>query len=411
MNALRTSTVACKRISPEPMADDISDRADALKRVRGEGITAAASDLAADVGGPSSSSGRSNSQAANRGHKPAHASGFSNDLVTGGEALSQSVDQFKSGVSNMESLLEGLVSAVGAEREALARERAQLAAERKALEQERSHVQQVLCDSEQVNLNVGGGRFTTTVSTLRNAPAPSLFAAMFSGRHELQRAADGSIFIDRDGRHFADVLNFLRTRQLAYPQDGTDFKYLLELRAEAEFYGLSSLTATIDRFPWSLVRAARAACVEDDAHWVYEDGADEIVLRVDAPCQLLGVGLCGTHGGYTAEVQVLEVQEDDFESVTATLGSGTRTVTRADGQVARLDLLDAVSQAPISLVPGCTYMLSLVAKGSDSFVGEDCMSVIVAGGVKISMQCWESANGTNELRGQFPELYIRPITS
>jgi hypothetical protein len=30
---------------------------------------------------------------------------------------------------------------------------------------------------------------------------------------------------------------------------------------------------------------------------VYEDGADEIALRVDEPCQLLGVGLCGTHGG------------------------------------------------------------------------------------------------------------------
>jgi hypothetical protein len=64
---------------------------------------------------------------------------------------------------------------------------------------------QVLCDSEQVTLSVGGARFTTTVSTLRGAPAPSLFAAMFSGRHELQRSPqDGSIFIDRDGRHFAD---------------------------------------------------------------------------------------------------------------------------------------------------------------------------------------------------------------
>lgn len=44
-------------------------------------------------------------------------------------------------------------------------------------------------------------------------------------------------------------------------------RYLLELRAEAEFYGLSGLTAAIDRFPWSLTRAARAACVEEDAHW------------------------------------------------------------------------------------------------------------------------------------------------
>jgi hypothetical protein len=37
--------------------------------------------------------------------------------------------------------------------------------------------------SEQVTLNVGGFKHTTTISTLRNAPAPSLFNAMFSGRH------------------------------------------------------------------------------------------------------------------------------------------------------------------------------------------------------------------------------------
>lgn len=63
-------------------------------------------------------------------------------------------------------------------------------------------------------LNVGGSRFTTTITTLRNAPSPSLFAAMFSGRHKLKQDADSSIFIDRDGRHFADVLNYLRDGQV-----------------------------------------------------------------------------------------------------------------------------------------------------------------------------------------------------
>ena len=119
--------------------------------------------------------------------------------------------------------------------------------------------------SEQVTLNVGGAKFTTTVFTLRHAPPNSLFNAMFSGRHviapdevalacflkppeshratELQascsaacpcthswqegwsprqacmqlmrsfhgrRAQSGCFFLDRDGRHFHDVLNFLR---------------------------------------------------------------------------------------------------------------------------------------------------------------------------------------------------------
>jgi hypothetical protein len=55
----------------------------------------------------------------------------------------------------------------------------------------------VFADSDQVVLNVGGCRFTTTVSTLRSAPSPSLFAAMFSGRHAVVRGADGAVFIDR----------------------------------------------------------------------------------------------------------------------------------------------------------------------------------------------------------------------
>jgi hypothetical protein len=39
-----------------------------------------------------------------------------------------------------------------------------------------------MADSQQVVLNVGGHHFTTTIATLRGAPAPSLFSAMFSGR-------------------------------------------------------------------------------------------------------------------------------------------------------------------------------------------------------------------------------------
>ena len=38
---------------------------------------------------------------------------------------------------------------------------------------------------------------------------------------------------------------------LAYPADGTDWKYLMELRAEAEYYGLPELVEQIDRYPVS----------------------------------------------------------------------------------------------------------------------------------------------------------------
>ena len=35
----------------------------------------------------------------------------------------------------------------------------------------------------------------------------------------------------------------------SYPADGADCKYLLELRAEAEYYCLTSLVEQIDRYP------------------------------------------------------------------------------------------------------------------------------------------------------------------
>jgi len=54
-------------------------------------------------------------------------------------------------------------------------------------------------------------------------------------------------------------------------------------------------------------------------------------------------------------------------------------------------------------------MISLLAKGSDSFVGEDCLQVLVAGGVRIHVLPFESTNGSSEARGQMPELYIRPL--
>ena len=90
----------------------------------------------------------------------------------------------------------------------------------------------------------------------------------------------GHYFIDRDGRHFHDILNYLRVSTAAcysnkcqqsprfiaaaaafsscaqdgslnYPPDGADYKYLLELRAEAEYYGLTGLLEQIDRYPVS----------------------------------------------------------------------------------------------------------------------------------------------------------------
>ena len=120
------------------------------------------------------------------------------------------LSRFKAGATHFTTHIEALVQATDQERKALEEARRQLDEDRRAFEEECRRVENVLSDVEQVTLNVGGCRFTTSVSTLRNAPSPSLFNAMFSGRHKLVKDQEGCYFIDRDGRHFHDILNYLR---------------------------------------------------------------------------------------------------------------------------------------------------------------------------------------------------------
>ena len=93
---------------------------------------------------------------------------------------------------------------------------------------------------ERITLDVGGQIFATTLSTLRSDP-DSMLAAMFSGRHALQRTPEGHVFIDRDPTHFRMVINYLRDGERALPKAlrdrGDEADYYGELLAEADFYG------------------------------------------------------------------------------------------------------------------------------------------------------------------------------
>ncbi|KAL3148506.1 hypothetical protein ABBQ38_013947 [Trebouxia sp. C0009 RCD-2024] len=318
--------------------------------------------------------------------------------------MDAAVEQFRSGTSTFQQQLEALIQSVTAERAQLAESTEKLKAEREAYEQEKHRVSQVFSGNEQVVLNVGGVKFTTTQLTLQNAPAPSLFAAMFSGRHTLKADQNGHYFIDRDGRHFHDILNYLRDGMLNYPPDGSDHKYLLELRAEAEYYGLTGLVEQIDRYPYGMMRAQRTSCLNTDDSWMYEDGHDEIVFSVAKACQLLGIGLCGTEGAYTAEVELLEVDPADMSQQVAKVQDAAQSYTKADGEIVRLML-----QKPALLLPKKCYMISALIKGAESFCCEECLATVVAAGVRIHFHNWESPNGTTDNRGQFPELYIRAV--
>ncbi|XP_068341157.1 FH protein interacting protein FIP2-like [Pyrus communis] len=92
--------------------------------------------------------------------------------------------------------------------------------------------------SSLIRLNIGGKKFCTTIDTLTHREPDSMLAAMFSGRHSLcQEAEKGYVFLDRDGKHFRHILNWLRDGIVPTLKDSE----YSELLREAEYYQLLGL--------------------------------------------------------------------------------------------------------------------------------------------------------------------------
>ena len=66
-----------------------------------------------------------------------------------------------------------------------------------------------------VKMNVGGSLFNTTIGTLTKHD--TMLRAMFSGRMEVLTDSEGWIMIDRSGKHFGSILNFLRDGNVFLP--------------------------------------------------------------------------------------------------------------------------------------------------------------------------------------------------
>ena len=120
--------------------------------------------------------------------------------------------------------------------EVLQREATRLHREQEAIDAMSKKIEHVHFSST-INLNIGGRRFTTSLQTLTKDPN-SMLAAMFSGKFEVKPAEDGAFFIDRDGKHFRFILNYLRNGELILPEGAT---FLKELEAEAKFYQIQGI--------------------------------------------------------------------------------------------------------------------------------------------------------------------------
>ena len=95
-----------------------------------------------------------------------------------------------------------------------------------------------------VYLDVGGLKYTTTMATLR-AEKGSMLEAMFSGQYPIKKQSDGTVFIDRDGRHFHYILNYLRGSVTALEDLPLHEIVLKELIKEADFYQLLGMKSIL----------------------------------------------------------------------------------------------------------------------------------------------------------------------
>lgn len=128
-----------------------------------------------------------------------------------------------------------------------------------------------------VRLDVGGCHFTTSLTTLTSEPG-SMLAAMFSGRHELEKDDEGRVFIDRDPKAFGVILDWLRNGHL--PTALLNPKRAVRAGAvqpaverealvlEATYYGLTRLVAHL---------ASGGVAEEDDSE---DEGDREEFIRI-----------------------------------------------------------------------------------------------------------------------------------
>ncbi|KAL4658348.1 BTB/POZ domain-containing adapter for CUL3-mediated RhoA degradation protein 1 [Arapaima gigas] len=93
-----------------------------------------------------------------------------------------------------------------------------------------------LAGSKYVKLNVGGSLHYTTVQTL--SKEDSLLHRMCTGAAPVTTDSEGWVVLDRSGRHFGLVLNFLRDGYVPLPESQRELE---EVLAEAQYYRVQGL--------------------------------------------------------------------------------------------------------------------------------------------------------------------------
>ena len=95
-------------------------------------------------------------------------------------------------------------------------------------------------ESRVIDLNVGGYHYSTTLETIKNEPENLLIDLIESSK---QKIGSNRIFIDRDGKLFRFILDYLRNKSLILPEN---FSEKTLLKREAVFFKLKKLVDMLE---------------------------------------------------------------------------------------------------------------------------------------------------------------------
>lgn len=119
-----------------------------------------------------------------------------------------------------------------------------------------------------VHIDVGGSIYTSSLETLTKHP-DSRLARMFNGSIPIVLdSLKQHYFIDRDGKMFRHILNFMRTNTLAIPNDFTELDLLYE---EAKFYDIPAMIKQLDVLRRERKRKIEALTSSNSRNGRYDD--------------------------------------------------------------------------------------------------------------------------------------------
>ena len=168
-----------------------------------------------------------------------------NDIKVKEDEYDTKVKEHEEDYATMVKQLETSIAAKLHElEESYSKNRKALETEKHEWEQEKKSIATSHTFEPRIKLDIGGTRFTTTLTTLTRFP-DTMIGAMFSGRHQLTVDESGHYFIDRDGTHFRHILNYLRCPE-EFDVESMDAGHVKELRKEVKYYGLDSLMQVIN---------------------------------------------------------------------------------------------------------------------------------------------------------------------